>query len=78
MRWLGVLLLTGCASRPILFGSNWERICYNAPYETITPDLRAWLRREGVVEQRGWTITPEWLNANCDTVPGARRHARTR
>ncbi len=76
MRWRVLLLvfLGGCASSPRLLGSPWERICYNAPYRRITPQLRGWLRQEGVVEQRGWTITPEWLNANCETVPG--RHRR--
>lgn len=75
MRWgLTLLLLSGCATTPTLLGSNWERICYDAPYRRITPQLVDWLRQEGVVEHRGWTITPEWLNANCDTVPG--RHRR--
>ena len=70
MRWWLALLLSGCATPPLLLGSNWERICYEAPYQTITPQMKTWLRQEGVVEQRGWTITPDWLNANCETVPG--------
>ena len=77
MRW-GFALLVLCAGcmtpQPTLLGSNWERICYDAPVARITKQHRSWLRQEGVVEQHGWTITPEWLNANCDTVPG--RHRR--
>ena len=74
MRWVGLLLvLTGCASTPVVLGSPWERLCYEAPYQHITPQLKTWLRQEGVVEQRGWQITPAWLNANCDTVPGRHR-----
>ena len=75
MRWLGLVLCVGCATAPpALIASPWERLCYDAPYRRITPQLTTWLRQEGVVEQRGWIITPEWLNAQCDTVPG--RHRR--
>lgn len=71
MRWLALLLIAGCVSDPVLLGSNWERICYEYPYKSITNQTRTWLRYEGIVEQRGWIITPEWLNANCETVPGS-------
>ena len=74
MRWMAWLLVAGCAHAPVLLGSNWERICYDAPVTRITQQQRQWLQQEGVHEHRGWTITPEWLNANCDTVPG--RHRR--
>lgn len=73
MRWLSLLLIGGCATTPVLLSSNWERLCYDAPVSRITPQHKDWLRQEGVVEQRGWTITPEWLNANCETVPGRHR-----
>ena len=73
MKWLWFLLITGCAHVPILLGSNWERICYDAPYRAITPQVKSWLRQEGVVEQHGWKITSEWLNANCETMPSAHR-----
>ena len=75
MRWVVLLLvLSGCATTPVLLGSNWERICYEAPYTVVADEVKVWLRQEGVVEQRGWTITPDWLNETCTTVPG--RHRR--
>ena len=74
MRWgVLLLLLVGCAHTPVLLGSAWERICYDSPVRRITTEHRQWLRQEGVVEQRGWTITPAWLNETCTTVPGVHR-----
>ena len=74
MRWVVLLCCAGCAM-PV-YGSNMERLCAEAPYRAITQQHREWLRQEGVIEQRGWTITPEWLNEMCETVPGSRLSPR--
>lgn len=76
MRWLVLLLmLSGCASAPILLGSNWERICYDSPYadhQPIPAQVIQWLHYEGAHDGfHGWQVTPDWLNANCEVVPGA-------
>ena len=77
MRWVLLSLwLSGCVAKtPTLLSSNWERICYSAPYADPVPrQIAQWLRQEGVGEHRGWRLTAAWLNANCETVPG--RHRR--
>ena len=73
-----LLTLSGCHPKPVLFGSNWERICSRAPYrDPVSEESIQWLRQEGVVQGlHGWQVNAQWLNANCETVPGAHRIRR--